>query len=63
MKVRQISHECVIGSCPIAFSAGDDLIIVGPVLTSEERKAVARKVNDGETAVRVPRSFIASLKL
>ncbi len=61
--VFQISPECGIGMCPTVFNADGDLIIVGSVLTSEERRAVAHKVNpDGETAVRVPKSLITSLK-
>lgn len=64
MKVRQISHDCGIGACPSVFETTDgDLIIVGATLTSEERRAVARKMNlDGETAVRIPKSLIANLK-
>lgn len=63
-KVFQISPECGIGSCSTVFSADGDLIIVGSVLTSEELQAVAHKVKQGEeTAVRVPKSLITSLKL
>jgi len=81
MKVRRISPECVIGSCPAVFkviaecgigacpavlqSSDGDLVIVGRLLTDEECQAIACciKVKVGEeTAVRVPKSLIASLK-
>jgi hypothetical protein len=61
--IFQISPDCGIGACPTAFVAGDDLIVVGAVLTAEETQAVAHKIKAGEeTAVRVPKSLIARLK-
>ncbi len=61
--VLQISPDCGIGACPTAFEAEGDLIIVGHILTPEELRAVAHKINPGEeTAVRVPKSLIADLK-
>lgn len=80
MKVmRQISPECVIGSCPAVFeviaecgigtcptvlkASNGDLVIIGWLLTDEERQAVGHHIKAGEeTAVRVPKSLIASLK-
>lgn len=61
--VFQVSPECGIGTCPAVFDKEGDLIIIGSVLTQEELGAIEHKVEPGrETAVRVPKSLIASLK-
>lgn len=62
--VFEVIASCGIGMCPTVLKADDDLIIVGRVLTDEEGKAAAPHIKAGEeTAVRVPRSLIAGLKL
>lgn len=64
MKVKELA-SCGIGACPTVFEDGKgDLIIVGTLLTPEEKTAIAHKISMGEeTAIRVPRSLIAGLKL
>lgn len=63
--VFEVIAGCGIGMCPTVLKVADgDLIIVGRVLTDEEHKAAALHIKVGEeTAVRVPRSLIAGLKL
>jgi hypothetical protein len=57
--------QCGFGACPSAFeNEQGDLIIVGSLLTEEEKRAVAHKINQGEeNAVKVPRALVAGLKL
>lgn len=59
------SMECALGACPSAFeNEKGDLIIVGTLLSIDEKAAVAHKINpDKESAVKVPRALIAGLKL
>ena len=64
MQVRELAVECAVGPCPAVFKSGDDLIVVGSVLTAEELKAVTHRIKPGEeTAVRIPRSLLVGLKL
>lgn len=65
MEVRELAVQCAVGPCPAVFESSEgDLIIVGAVLTTEESAAVAHRIQPGtETAVRVPRSLLAQLKL
>ena len=66
MKVRRISPECGIGACQAVYEIdeGSDLIIVGLAATEEELRGIVPEMKTGvEVAVRIPRSFIASLKL
>ena len=59
---HQEPQQMVMGTASFNNAEGD-LIIVGYVLTPEELRAVAHKISkDAETAVRVPKSLIASLK-
>ncbi|MDP3957907.1 MAG: hypothetical protein Q8Q36_00400 [bacterium] len=64
-EVTSESQQCVIGACPSAFKdEKGDLIIVGTLLTEEEKAAIAHKIKAGEeNAIRVPRALIAGLKL
>lgn len=63
--VFEVIAECGIGTCPAVLQVSDgDLVIVGRTLTDEERQAIGCRIKAGEeTAVRVPKSLIAGLKL
>lgn len=65
LEVKELAVECGVGPCPSVFERGeDDLIVIGAILTAEELQAVAHRIKPGaETAVRIPRSLLAGLKL
>lgn len=65
LKVKELAVECAVGPCPAVFQGDEeDLIIVGAMLTAEELVAIANRLDvKTETAVRVPRSLLAQLKL
>jgi hypothetical protein len=59
--ITPLEYRCLVGACPAVFRTDRaSLLIVGRLLTDDEKRALAElSVGDGETVIEVPTGLLA----